>query len=72
MLITRPNRLTSAAMIALFCLCLSLFASPFKSKSRLEAENAALLMDGSRTAWELPVYLSAEWSRQRLPVLQSC
>ena len=41
-LITRPNRLTSAAMIALFCLCLSLFASPFKSKSRLEAENAAL------------------------------
>src|SRR3979490_2267315 len=26
----------------LFCLCLSLFASPFKSKSRLEAENAAL------------------------------
>jgi hypothetical protein len=41
-LIMRPNRLTSAAMIALFCLCLSLFASPFKSKSRLEAENAAL------------------------------
>ena len=41
-LITRPNRLTSAAMIALFCLCLSLFASPIKSKSRLEAENAAL------------------------------
>jgi hypothetical protein len=29
-------------MIALFCLCLSLFASPLKSKSRLEAENAAL------------------------------
>src|SRR3977135_720598 len=29
-------------MIALFCLCLALFASPFKSKSRLEAENAAL------------------------------
>ena len=41
-LITRPNRLTSAVMIALFCLCLSLFASPIKSKSRLEAENAAL------------------------------
>jgi hypothetical protein len=41
-LITRTNRLTSAAMIALFCLCLSLFASPLKSKSRLEAENAAL------------------------------
>ncbi len=29
-------------MIALFCLVLTLFASPFKSKSRLEAENAAL------------------------------
>jgi hypothetical protein len=29
-------------MIALFCLCLALFASPFKSKSRLETENAAL------------------------------
>src|SRR6201991_2600361 len=29
-------------MIALFCLCLALFAAPFKSKSRLEAENAAL------------------------------
>src|SRR5207344_2111455 len=29
-------------MIILFCLFLALFASPFKSKSRLEAENAAL------------------------------
>ena len=29
-------------MIALFCLFLALFASPFKSKSRLEAVNAAL------------------------------
>jgi hypothetical protein len=29
-------------MIALFCLFLALFVSPFKSKSRLEAENAAL------------------------------
>ena len=29
-------------MIALFCLFLALFAWPFKSKSRLEAENAAL------------------------------
>src|SRR4030081_2375850 len=29
-------------MIALFCLFLALFTSPFKSKSRLEAENAAL------------------------------
>ena len=26
----------------MFCLCLALLASPFKSKSRLEAENAAL------------------------------
>src|SRR6478672_5989179 len=29
-------------MIALFCLFLALLASPFKSKRRLEAENAAL------------------------------
>src|SRR3982074_992580 len=29
-------------MVALFCLFLALFASPFKSKSRLEAENVAL------------------------------
>ena len=29
-------------MIALFCLCVALFVSPLKSKSRLEAENAAL------------------------------
>src|SRR5881296_915594 len=29
-------------MIALFCLVLALSVSPFKSKSRLEAENAAL------------------------------
>ena len=29
-------------MVALFCLILALLASPFKSKSRLEAENAAL------------------------------
>ena len=36
------NRLTSAMMIALFSFCLTLFVSPFKSKSRLEAENAAL------------------------------
>jgi hypothetical protein len=33
---------TSTAMIALFCLLLTLSVSPFKSKSRLEAENAAL------------------------------
>src|SRR2546421_8272165 len=29
-------------MIALLCFFLTLFAAPFKSKSRLEAENAAL------------------------------
>src|SRR2546422_11472472 len=29
-------------MIALLCFFLTLFSSPFKSKSRLEAENAAL------------------------------
>ncbi len=29
-------------MIGLLCFFLTLFASPFKSKSRLEAENAAL------------------------------
>jgi hypothetical protein len=29
-------------MIALLCFLVILFASPFKSKSRLEAENAAL------------------------------
>jgi hypothetical protein len=29
-------------MIALLCFFLTLFASPFKSKSRLEAANAAL------------------------------
>jgi hypothetical protein len=29
-------------MMALLCIFLTLFASPFKSKSRLEAENAAL------------------------------
>jgi hypothetical protein len=29
-------------MFALFCFVLAILASPFKSKSRLEAENAAL------------------------------
>ena len=41
-LIWRQNCLTSAAMVALLCFLLALFTSPFKSKSRLEAENAAL------------------------------
>jgi hypothetical protein len=33
---------TSATMVAPLCFILTLFASPFKSKSRLEAENAVL------------------------------
>ena len=42
-LIWRKNRLTSATMIALLSFLLTLLlASPFRSKSRLEAENAAL------------------------------
>ena len=38
-------------MIALLCFFLNLFASPFKSKSRLEAENAALRhqLEGARS-----------------------
>ena len=36
------NCLTSATMVALIFLCLNLVASLFKSKTRLEAENAAL------------------------------
>jgi hypothetical protein len=34
--------LTSATMVTLLCFFLTLLASPFKSKTRLEAENAAL------------------------------
>ena len=41
-LIWRQNRVTSAAMVALLCFLLRLLASPFKSASRREAENAAL------------------------------
>jgi hypothetical protein len=37
----------SAAMIALFCLYLTLSVSLFKSKSRLEAENAAVCTENS-------------------------
>jgi hypothetical protein len=58
-------------MIALVCFVLAVLSSPFKSKSRLEAENAALrhqlvvlrrkLKGGSRL---LPVILSI--SRRRL------
>jgi hypothetical protein len=36
------NRITLAAVIALILLALKLLAAPFKSKSRLEAQNAAL------------------------------
>jgi hypothetical protein len=41
-LISRRNHLTSATMFGLFCFVLAVLASPFKSKSRLEAENAVL------------------------------
>ena len=41
-LISRRNRLTSAHNVALLCFILAVLALPFKSKSRLEAENAAL------------------------------
>ena len=34
-------------MIALFCLFLALSASPFKSKNRLAAENAAVCTENS-------------------------
>ena len=41
-LIWRQNRITIGAMVALLFLFLNLLTSPFKSTSRLEAENAAL------------------------------
>ena len=41
-MISQQNRLTSATMAALILVLLNLVASLFKSKSRLEAENAAL------------------------------
>jgi hypothetical protein len=41
-LIWRKNRLTSVTMVALIFLFLNLITSLLKSKSRLEAENAAL------------------------------
>jgi hypothetical protein len=42
MLNQRKNRITLAAVDALMLLALKLLAASFKSKSRLEAENAAL------------------------------
>jgi hypothetical protein len=40
-------------MVALLCFFPTLFASPFKSKNRLEAENAALrLTPAARTAYK--------------------
>jgi hypothetical protein len=36
------DRLTSAPMVALLCFFLALLASTFKSRRRLEVENAAL------------------------------
>jgi hypothetical protein len=38
----RIRIMSLATMVALLCFFLALLASPFKSKSRLEAENAAL------------------------------
>jgi hypothetical protein len=41
---------TSAATITLLCFFLTLFASPFKSKSRLEAENVVLRRQAEKLA----------------------
>jgi hypothetical protein len=47
-------------MIALFRLCVALFVSPFKSKSRLEAENPAVCTDA---AWAQEHSLHRAWRR---------
>jgi hypothetical protein len=39
---TPTNRLSSDTMVALLCFFLTLFTSPFRSKNRLETENATL------------------------------
>jgi hypothetical protein len=44
-------------MIALLCFFLTLFATPFKSKSQLEAENVALRRQSDHNAGE------GAWSR---------
>src|SRR5438552_15034919 len=55
-------------MIALFCLFLTLSVSPFKSKSRLEAENAALrhqlivLQAGCEVASSSQMGIACSWS----------
>ena len=54
-------------MIALFCLCLTLFASPFKSRSQLEAENAALRQQ--LIILQRKVRRSCSLYEQRSPVL---
>ncbi|MGC1983480.1 MAG: hypothetical protein WA711_22515, partial [Pseudolabrys sp.] len=46
-------------MFSLFCFLLAILASPFKSKSRLEAENAAL-------RYQLVVLRRKMWGRVRL------
>ena len=38
-------------MIALFCFLLTVFASPLKSKSRLEAENAGCPFENFHPVW---------------------
>src|SRR5947209_17108252 len=55
-------------MIALLCFLLTLFASPFKSKSRLEAENAALrhqlcCSGGCAVAFNSRMGIACSWSR---------
>ena len=58
-------------MIALLCFFLTLFASPFKSKSRLEAENAALRHQlivvpvGNLRSKILMMQSAQNWHRQR-------
>jgi hypothetical protein len=63
-------------MIALVCFVLAVLASPFKSKSRLEAENAALRhqlivlrrkLKGSNRAGSRPVLGRAQGWRWRAP-----
>jgi hypothetical protein len=49
-LIGGKNHLTSAHMIALLYFVLTVLISPFKSKSRLEADNAALRYQLSKVA----------------------
>jgi hypothetical protein len=55
-------------MIALICFVLAVLASPFKSKSRLEAENAALRHQLIVLRRKIP---GRPWLKQRSLVLPS-